>query len=188
MNSDNKILVDGQEFKLLFGRKDILKKVYEFANQIIRDYDHDSDLPVLLFVLTGGAYLGVDLSRALDQLGFQHIVDMVRLKRYDDDEKGGVVRIISPPSFLLANRDVIVVEDLIDEGKTMNFLHQYLKNLDQPPRTIEYCTLILKDSHGPLDFNVKYLAYSMGPNWVIGNGMDSKQFGRGLLNVYVKVE
>jgi len=144
MNSRKKVLIGKTPFRLLFSRENILKKVNEFACRIVDNYKIIQTPPILLFVLTGGAYLGVDLSRALDELRFKHNIDTIRLKRYTDDEEGGPVRIVSLPGVSLGGRYVIVVEDLIDEGKTMNFLHSYLINLDYPPKKIEYCELYPK--------------------------------------------
>ena len=81
---------------------------------------------------------------------------------------------------------MIVVEDIIDRGDTLNFLNKYLLNLKEPPRSIQYCALLMKENHAPLEFNLEYLAWTVGPGWIVGNGMDSNQEARGLSDIYVK--
>lgn len=184
--SDSNIMLKGIEYRLLFTRRDILNRVEELAQKIVNDFQGSAP-PILLWVLTGGAYAGVDFSRALDSLGFLHSVDTIGLKSYEADEKGGLVQIISAPHAQLGGRKIIVIEDLVDRGFTLNFLDLYLKGLEVPPESIEYCTLFLKDSHDQLNFKINYLGWTIGPGWVVGNGSDSDQHSRGLLGLYVKI-
>jgi len=186
-NKDDQAVINGQIFKLLITRRQIINKVRQFAKQIAIDYADSDKPPILLFVLTGGLYLGIDLTRELSKLGFLYHVDTVGLKRYAADQQGGLVQIISSPHSNMESRDVIVVEDLIDIGDTMNFLHRYLIGMEHPPKSVEYCTMLIKSCHKELDFSVRYLGSAIGPDWVVGNGMDSEQAGRGLLGIYVKV-
>ncbi len=186
MSKKKQIKLHGVLFEHLFGRREIMRKVSEFAQRIRSDYPNPDNPPVLLIVLNGGLYLGVDLSRALEKIGCYHIVDTIALKSYGSDESGGDVEIVNHPRLGLENRDVIVIEDIIDRGDTLNFLNKYLLNLKEPPRSIQYCTLLIKTNHAPLEFDLKYLAWTVGPEWVVGNGMDSNQLGRGLSGIYVK--
>ncbi|MFA6995230.1 MAG: phosphoribosyltransferase family protein [Patescibacteria group bacterium] len=186
MDIEKKLIIKGVSYKQLFSRGEILRRVDELARQIADDYKNVTQSPILLFVLTGGLYLGVDLSRALEKIDFKYSVDTVGLKRYSGDEKGGLVQILSLPHANLGNRDLVVVEDIIDNGATMNFLNKYLKNLETPPKSIQYCTLLLKENHEPLEFDIKFLGGVIGPKWIVGNGMDSDQSYRGLIDIYEK--
>jgi len=176
--------VDG--FDVLFSTNQIMAKIDEIGKLIKRDHSHRSQPPIIMMVLTGGLYFGVDLSRALDGLGLVHHVDTVGLKSYISDEQGGQVKMISQPHADLGGRDIIVVEDIIDRGDTMNHLHSYLLNLPNPPDSISYCALLVKNNHGPLDFEINYQGFEIGPEWVIGYGMDSEQAFRGFSDIYVK--
>lgn len=183
------ITINECEYKLKFTREQIWAMVELIAGRIAYDYDSKKtgQPPLLLMVLTGGIFLGVDLSRALSAIGFETSVDTVGLKRFSQDEVGGIVQMISLPHAQLGGRDIIVIEDIIDQGLTMNFLHKYLLGLQMPPRSIEYCTLFLKTNHEPLDFEVKYLGCEIDPEWLVGNGMDSNQLYRGLSGIYQKI-
>jgi len=188
MNDENGTLrINGHNYRILFSRQEILERVAELAALIKADYRPADTPPILMIVLTGGLYLGVDLSQALARIGFQHHVDTVGLKRYLGDEIGGEVKFLSYPHADLGGRDLIIVEDVVDEGCTMNFLDTYLKNLASPPLSISYCALCLKETHGPLDFLIKYLGYTIGEEWIVGYGLDSDQGYRGLTDIYIKI-
>lgn len=186
-DSNRKILVIGKDkYKVLFNQEQIQGKVQELAEKISQDYKNQKNPPILLFVLNGGLFFGVDLSRALQARGFNHHLNIVKLERYGPKEQGGKIKLISKPRRLFG-RDVIVVEDVIDDGISMNFLNNYLKNSKRPPKSIQYCILCIKRNHQPLEFKIKYAGfYRLSPKWLVGYGMDSKQGYRGLSHLYVK--
>ena len=181
-------MINNDVYYILFSKRMIAKRIKELAAMIKADYAQAKQPPILMFVLTGGLYFGTDLSKALDKIGLLHHIDTVGLKRYTEDEQGGAVVILSEPHADLSGRDVIVVEDVIDHGVTMNFLDGYLKHRTaNPPQSISYCALGLKASHGPLKFEVKYLGFdNLGPEWIVGYGLDSNQSLRGLEDIWVK--
>jgi len=184
--SNKKIkIIDGEPFVKLLEQKDIVIKINKLAERIDIDYAH-SDPPILLIVLNGGIYFGTDLSKKLDRLGLRHQLDFVRLKRYGRDEEGGQVKILSGPGQDLAGKNVIVAEDIVDDGQSMNFLNEHLKQFN--PRSVEYCLFCLRKDHGPLSFKIKYLGFpDIGPGWLVGYGMDSNHYHRGLVDVYMKL-
>ncbi|MBN2884498.1 hypothetical protein JXE04_01085 [Patescibacteria group bacterium] len=178
---------DGQIYDLLKNEEEIKAKIKELARRIKRDYSHanNNKPPVLLFVAKGGLYFGIDLSRALEAIDFVHDIDFVQLRRnYPKDENTPLVDILSWPQSDLGGRNIIVVEDLIDRGPSLNFLYKNLALLDPSPANIEFCPLFIKDHHDKLLFKVKYFGWIVGPNWLIGLGMDSLRKYRGLRAVY----
>lgn len=180
-----KIIINGVIYSHAFRRQQILDKVDEIANRIKKDYADAKRPPLLLFVRNGGLYFGIDLSRALAAIDFDPDIDTVGLRRYNPDNQGGKIDLLDWPHTDLSGRHVIVVEDLIDVGASMNFLYHKLQECPQKPESIVFCTLFLKNNHAPLDFEIKYLGWEIGPEWVVGNGMDSGQSqGRGLVDVY----
>lgn len=188
---NNKIIkIGGYDFKEILSPKLLETKIHEIAKKISQDYSR-SDALVLLFVTNGGMYFGTALSMALQDLGFSHYVDTVRIKRYTGDGKASTkVKINSKPSLKMYGKDVIVVEDLIDEGLTMNFLHDYLETSeDMKPKSLEFCVLVEKKDHIKLSFEIKYFILDeVGPEWLVGFGMDSNFGYRGLRGIYAKID
>lgn len=179
------ITLNGVAYKHVFSRMQIMAKVNELAEIIKKDYYNSENPPLLIFVRNGGIFFGVDLTRALTLLGLSPAVDTIGMRRYNDENQGTEPNSLDWPSTDLSNRDIIVVEDLIDEGVSMNFLYQQLLNYHQQARSIKFCILLVKKNHVPLDFPIDYFGWLISPGWVIGNGMDSGQSeGRGLLDIY----
>jgi len=190
MNENEKIIkIGSNHFKEILSPEMLESKIHELAKIIAVNYS-ESDSLVLLIVTNGGMYFGVALSMALQDLGVPHCVDTVRIKRYVGDGKTTTtgIKISSTPSLKLLNRDVIVVEDLIDEGLTMNFLDHYLKTTEEmKPKSLEYCVLVEKKDHVKLSFGIKYFILDQaGPEWLVGFGMDSNFGYRGLRGIYAK--
>ena len=187
--------LDGEDYKIILSKEDISKGIETISNQIKNDYNSSSP-PVLLFVLLGGMYFGVDLSKSLDAKGFAHTTDVIRLKKFKEDGKASKeIEVISLPLVSLKERDVIIIEDVIDTGETAFLLEQIIKDL--MPNSIEFCALITRAENSFA--NVKYciLRDWVDPEWFVGYGMDkivhvSKVDGgvekdRGLADVYQKI-
>jgi hypoxanthine phosphoribosyltransferase len=191
MENNEKILkIGGYNFKEILSPIVLESKIREIAKRISIDY-LKSDSLVLLFVTNGGMYFGTALSMAIQDLGVPHYVDTVRIKRYTGDGKSTTeVKVSSKPSLNLLGKDVVVVEDLIDEGLTMNFLDNYLKTTEgMKPKSIEYCVLVEKKDHVKLSFDIKYsILDKAGPEWLVGFGMDSNFGYRGLRGIYAKMD
>jgi hypoxanthine phosphoribosyltransferase len=180
------IHVGDTKFKVIMDSKTLAKKVKKLSKTIAKNYSPTDIPPILLIVINGAMYFGTDLSQALKKQGLEHMVDTVRIKRYSEENTTEKTRMLSEPCLDLNNRDILVVEDIIDEGKTMQFLNDYLKN--KGARSVEYCVLLVKKDHAALGFEIKYsILNDMPPDWIVGYGMDSGQLGRGLNGIYCKV-
>jgi len=184
------IRIGDHNFKEILNPELVQSKIHEIAKRISVDFPNPNSL-VLLIVTNGGMYFGTALSMALQDLGISVPVDTIRIKRYKGDGQATTeVKVSSKPSIKLTGKDVIVVEDLIDEGFTMNFLDNYLKTTDgMMPKSIEYCVLIEKKDHVKLSFNIKYFILDeAGPEWLVSFGMDSNFGYRGLRGIYAKID
>lgn len=189
MKTKKVIKIGAYEFKEILSPRVLKASIREIAKKIAHDYA-GSNTVALLAVANGGIYFATELSMALQDLDFPHFVDTVRIKRYTGDEKTTTgIKISSTPSLKLSGMDVIVVEDLIDEGLTMNFLDHYLKTTEgMTPRSIAYCVLVEKKGHVKLSFDIKYsIMDNAGPEWLVGFGMDSNFGYRGLRGIYAKI-
>ncbi len=177
--------IDGADFRVIFDWETIQKNIREIAKIIKADYTGCSP-PVLLFVAMGGVYLGTFLSQALDDIGFDHITDIIRLKSYDGENQGKI-EILNKPVSVFFKRNIIVVEDLVDTGNSIEFLNAFLES--EGAGSIDYCVLLEKGKHD-LSFDISYKIFKDILNkdaWLVGLGMDNLNLFRGLRCVIQKI-
>jgi hypoxanthine phosphoribosyltransferase len=92
---------------------------------------------------------------------------------------------VHAPSSVLAGRDVVIVEDIIDSGQTMNFLRP--KILEAGAKSVRVATLLYKSEVARLNTPAEYIGFSIPNNFVIGYGLDYRQLKRNLRSIYYKV-
>lgn len=166
-----KTIINGFVCKILYTKDELKKMVSEIADQIAKEYKGVDNITILI-VMNGGADFGLDLSRALEKLGVEHARESITATRYSEDGKGGKkVQIFHKPNLLIKDRNIIVIEDLVDKGITLNKLHQYL--IKQKPGSINYAVIGTKKGH-EFTGKIKYqLIKGFLPNlWLFGYGMD----------------
>ncbi len=172
-----KTIINGFVCRVLHTKQKLKKNIQHLADQIFRDYKKREDI-VLLIVMNGGMDFGMDLSRALEKRGLKHTRETITATRYTGDGKGTKkVEIFHKPNLSLAGKNVIVVEDLVDKGITLNKLHQYLKS--KKPGSLNYAVLGVKKDH-VFTGNIKYrLVKGFFPDlWLFGYGMDWSEYHR----------
>ncbi len=163
--------------RLLFSAEEIAHQVRRLARQISHDYQ-GCDL-VLIGVLKGTFIFLADLVRLLT---IPVEVDFVRLASYGvNTSSSGKVRIIADVEIDLRNRDVLIVEDIIDTGLTMEFLRKHLSALR--PRSLKICVLLDKKERRVLTVPVDYNALVMDQGFVVGYGLDCNEEGRHLPDI-----
>jgi hypoxanthine phosphoribosyltransferase len=144
------------------------------GKDITRDYAGKSIL--MIGVLKGAFMVMADLARRVD---LPVEFDFMAVSSYGAATKtSGVVRILKDLDQEIVGRDVLVVEDIIDSGLTLNYL---LKSLSvRKPASIEVATLLLKDGLQKVPVEVKYVGFRIGPEFVIGYGLDYAERYRNL--------
>lgn len=160
---------------LPFLTKDEIRKLVQgLARQIEADYE-GKDL-VLICPLRGSVHLTADLMREI-QLPQQ--VDFVQLQSIS---KGGSVKIIKDISINIAGKHVIVVEEIIDTGRTLSFLINRL--MASSPATLRIATLLDKPARRELPLRADYIGKTIDDRYVVGYGMDSEELGRNYPDIY----
>src|SRR5687768_541408 len=159
---------DGDIASVLITEQEISDKVTELAKQVADDHpEGDSDL-VLITVLKGAVMFMADLARALPvpvQLEFMAVSSYG-----SSTSSSGVVRILKDLDRDIADRNVVIVEDIIDSGLTLSWL---LKNLQsRKPRSLEVCTLLRKPDAVKVEVPVKYVGFDIPNEFVVGYGLD----------------
>lgn len=156
-------------------------RVAELGAEITRDYAGRP--PLLVCVLKGAVNFMSDLMRAIE---LPVEVDFMAVSSYGAATKtSGVVRIVKDLDADLAGRDVLIVEDVVDSGLTLNYLRQYLGA--RGPASLEVCALLLKEGEQRVAQDIKYVGFSIGPAFVVGYGLDVNERYRNLGGIYTFV-
>ena len=164
--------------KLLLSESEIKKRVKEVADKISKDYKGKT--PIFVGILNGSYVFMADLLR---ELSIQVEVDFVKIRSYDGDSSTGTIKFRKDISADIDNRDVIIVEDIIDSGFTINFLVNRLR--ESGPKSVAVATALYKKEVAKLDFEVEYVGFEIPPEFVVGYGLDYNEKYRNLKDVMV---
>ncbi len=164
------------EIKPLITAQEIAGRVGELASAISHDY-RDSGNLVLVGVLKGGAVFLCDLVRAME---VQAELEFIRVSSYGDSmASSGIVEIVSDVESTLENKDIIVVDCIVDSGLTMGRILAHLS--DRPGvRSIEVCSLLSKSAGGRPGARPKYVGFEIDDRFVVGYGLDYAERFRSL--------
>jgi hypoxanthine phosphoribosyltransferase len=166
------------QLKILISRDEIAKAVNRLAREIKRDYQDKQ--PLLIGVLKGSFVFLADLIRQLD-LPLE--LDFVRLASYGAArESSGRVRIIQGVKTPVKDRDVLVIEDIVDTGITTSFLLGYLRK--KKPASLKLCALTDKPSRHKIPVSIDYLGFTVPNKFIVGYGLDCNQRLRNLPDIY----
>ncbi len=155
----------------------IARRVADLGAQITADYAGRT--PLLIGVLKGAYVFMADLGRAID---LPVEVDFMAVSSYGAATKtSGVVRIVKDLDLDLSGRDVIIVEDIIDSGLTLQYLRRNL--LARGPASLEVCAMLVREGQQKGDLGLKYVGFSIPPEFVIGYGLDVAERYRNLPDV-----
>ncbi len=159
--------------EILLDSQTVATRVAELGAQLSADYAGRD--PVLVSVLKGALVFLADLMRAMD---LPSSIDLMEVSSYAGTETSGQVRILKDLSKPIEGRDVIVVEDIIDTGLTLNYLLGYLA--DRQPASIKICCLLDKPARRLADIPIDYIGFTIPDRFVIGYGLDYDERYRNL--------
>ena len=161
--------------EVLITEAQVRAKVAEMAAELSRDYA-DRDL-TLVSVLKGSLPFMADLMRAMS-IPVQ--IDLMEVSSYGgtSTETSGLVRILKDLSSSVEGRDVVIVEDIIDTGLTLNYLQRYLRGKN--PATLRICTLLDKPARRLAPIEIDYRGFTIPDRFVVGYGLDYGEFYRNL--------
>ena len=159
--------------EILLDSRTVANRVGELGAQLSADYAGRD--PVLVSVLKGALVFLADLMRAMD---LPSSIDLMEVSSYAGTETSGQVRILKDLSKPIEGRDVIVVEDIIDTGLTLNYLLGYLA--DRRPASIKICCLLDKPARRLAEIPIDYIGFTIPDRFVIGYGLDYDERYRNL--------
>lgn len=165
----------------LYITADILQgHIKRIADQINLDYANAPRRPLIIITLGGALVFGADLIR---QLNFVTDIAYVKCSSYNNSmESSGCIDFELGLTISAADRDVIIIEDIVDTGNTYVALHDYL--LKVGVRSVKIATMLLKSSVYKKNLPIDYLAVAIDDIFVIGFGLDYNQLGRNLNGIY----
>ena len=160
--------------EILIDEATLQAKVAELGAQISADY---ADRQVtLISVLKGALPFMADIMRAITS---PVRIDLMEVSSYGGStETSGKVRILKDLSSSIEGKDVLIIEDIIDTGLTLNYLTRYLRG--KGPRSLHICTLLDKPARRLVDIDITYLGFTIPDRFVIGYGLDYDEIYRNL--------
>lgn len=175
----DEVSYNGKVFEIFITKDDIKAMVSRIADEINEVYQQLEEDIVLISILDGSFIFMADLVR---HLNFDHQIHFVKLSSYSDTESTGEVVTILDVDKDLEGKHVIVVEDIVDTGLTIEKFYEMLKS--RQPLSIRICSLLSKpEVHNdivPIDF----IGKEISPAFVIGYGLDLNGLGRNLEHIY----
>lgn len=161
--------------RIMINEQQIQERVQELAAQIEADYVDKEDL-LLICVLKGGYMFLSDLSRALKR---PHELDFMGISSYGaGTSSSGAVQIIMDLKTPIMDRNILIVEDIIDSGRTLDYMRRNL--MARGPASLCICTLLSKPSRREVDVKVDYEGFEIPDEFVVGYGLDFAEKYRNL--------
>ena len=178
MNNSSKLYQDLD--RILVTREEIASRVRDLGRRITQDYEGKE--PVMICILKGASIFFADLIREID---LPVTTDFMAISSYGSATKTtGVVRVMKDLDRDILGRDVIVVEDIVDSGITLNYLRQIL--LQRGAASLKIATLLDKPARRKVqDLNVDYVCFDIPDAFVVGYGLDYDQVYRNLPDIGV---
>ena len=163
-----------ERVEILLSEAEVDAKIQELGDQISKDYAGKS--VHLVCVLKGGAFFMCELAK---RITVPVSMDFMSVSSYGGDTKSsGVVKIVKDLDESLVGKDVLIVEDIVDSGRTLSYLMEMLR--DRKPNSLRLCTLLDKPERRVVEVPVDYTAFRIPDEFVVGYGLDYDQKYRNL--------
>ncbi len=163
-----------EHIKVLLSEEEVDSRIQAIGEQISKDYAGKQ--VHLVCVLKGGSFFMCELAK---RISVPVSLDFMSVSSYGSDTKSsGVVKIVKDLDESLKDKDVIVVEDIVDSGRTLSYLLEMLR--DRGPKSLRLCTLLDKPERRVVDVKVDYTGFAIPDEFVVGYGLDYDQRYRNL--------
>ena len=175
------IKVKDKQFSISISEDKVLAEVERVAACLNRDLEGKD--PLFLCVLNGSFMFAADLFRRID---IPAQISFVKLASYEGTSTTGKVKELVGLAEDITGRTVVVIEDIVDTGYTMQKLIDDLKS--RGPKEVHICTLLLKPENLKVPLDIKYVALEIPNDFIVGYGLDYDGYGRNLRDIYTVVE
>lgn len=173
-----KIEIDEKNFELLLEYEQIKKRIRLLAIQL--NVDFENRIPVFIGVLNGSFIFLADL---IKEIHISSEVSFVKVSSYEGEKSKGKIKKEIGLQMSLKDRDVIIVEDIVDSGKTLQYLLKMINK--ENPASVNVCTLLLKPKSLKIQIDeITYVGFEIPDEFVVGYGLDYNGLGRNLRDIY----
>ncbi len=170
---DERSMPEPQLGEVLYSSSDIAARVQALGAEVSEDLAGTT--PVVVTVLTGATIFSADLTRAMD---LPHEMDFLAVSAFDGHAPGDQVQVTKDLQHPIADRDVVLVEDVIDTGLTLRFILSWLES--RRPRSIRVCTLLDRPHRRLAEVDIHYRGFTPPDGFYVGYGFDWRQRYRNL--------
>lgn len=161
------------DIKVLITEEEITSRTRELAYQIQKDYNNEEI--VIVCILKGAAFFATELAKRIDS---DTIIDFMKVSSYIGTESTGKIDFTLDISEDITGKNVLIVEDIVDTGRTLTYVKKYLETKN--PKSVKICTLLNKKARRVVELNPEYVCFDIPDKFVIGYGLDYDEKYRNL--------
>ena len=161
------------DIKVLITEEEITSRTRELAYQIQKDYNNEEI--VIVCILKGAAFFATELAKRIDS---DTIIDFMKVSSYIGTESTGKIDFTLDISEDVTGKNVLIVEDIVDTGRTLTYVKKYLETKN--PKSVKICTLLNKKARRVVELNPEYVCFDIPDKFVIGYGLDYDEKYRNL--------
>ncbi len=167
-----------KEFGLFIPYEKIRSEIEQMAEQMNRDLKGKN--PLFVCILNGSFMFAAEIYKRIDLLDSE--ITFVKLASYDGDKSTGKIKQLIGLNEEIEGRTVVVLEDIVDTGITINNIHQQLESKN--PKEIKIATLLLKPGALKKEVSLDYIGLEIPDDFIVGYGLDYNGYGRNLIDIY----
>ena len=176
----NRIKLHDKYFKKFISNAEIETAIDNIAKQINENYKDSQNAPIFLCVLNGSFMFATSL---IQKIEFQAEISFIKLQSYEGTKSVGHVKQLIGLPGSVKGKEIIIIEDIVDSGKTIEKLSEILN--DGGASQIEICTLIFKPDAYKQNIPINYAAINIKNDFIVGFGLDYNQLGRQYKDIYI---
>ena len=173
----DKIEIDGLVFNKYIKENDIKRKIFSLSGELNKYYLNKN--PLIIGILNGCIYFMMDLLKSVD---FSYEIDFIKAKSYKGMKSDNLNIDFSIDSIDIKEKYILIVEDVIDSGKTITHIYDHIKSLN--PKDIKIISLLTKVDKVDNRLSINWHGFKIGNNYVIGYGLDYNNLFRNLRDIY----